>query len=189
MIQDGINTYIVDDKVLIPWSRPNTYTLYFQSRYISTGQVWDLFPHVVSTDATSSCDFSVSPFGGPYSTSGVVVYQESYNIFARAYWITQPYKDEKQESLPKTKDLSITAYPNPFNPVTSISVSIPHDGYVTATVYNMLGQNVQTLVNNEFKKQGVHTVTFNGENFPSGVYFVRVSGPDEQKFYKLLLVK
>jgi photosystem II stability/assembly factor-like uncharacterized protein len=63
--------------------------------------------------------------------------------------------------------------PNPFNPSTKIEYYIPRAGEVKITVFNISGQEVSVLVN-EFKNRGVHTVGFNASNLSSGVYFYRM---------------
>ncbi|MGE5351983.1 MAG: VPS10 domain-containing protein [Acidobacteriota bacterium] len=61
-------------------------------------------------------------------------------------------------------------YPNPFNPVTTISYSIPADSKVKLTVYNLLGEEIKTLVN-EAVKAGKYKIVFRAGDLPSGVYF------------------
>ena len=79
-------------------------------------------------------------------------------------------------------------YPNPFNPTTNIKFQIPQEGRVTLTVYNMLGQRVTTLVN-ENLKAGTHTVTFNATNFATGVYFYRIEANNFSQVKKMMLIK
>jgi photosystem II stability/assembly factor-like uncharacterized protein len=64
-------------------------------------------------------------------------------------------------------------YPNPFNPSTVISYQSPVIGFVTLKVYDILGREVATLVNEE-KPTGEYEVEFNGSNFPSGIYFYQL---------------
>lgn len=64
-------------------------------------------------------------------------------------------------------------YPNPFNPATNIKFQIPQSGFVKLTVFDVLGKEVQTLVN-EHLKPGTYEVDFNGENLPSGVYYYKL---------------
>jgi hypothetical protein len=66
-------------------------------------------------------------------------------------------------------------YPNPFNPTTQISYEVPENAVVSLKVYNVVGQLVQTLVNNEQTSAGDHAVTFNASSFASGVYFYRLN--------------
>ena len=79
-------------------------------------------------------------------------------------------------------------YPNPFNPLTHIRYELPKAGDVNLTVYNMLGKEVYTLVSKN-QAPGVYTVTFNGDNCSSGVYFYRLKTGDFVQTKKMLLVK
>ena len=79
-------------------------------------------------------------------------------------------------------------YPNPFNPSTTISYQLPKDGFVTLIIYDILGREVKTLVN-EFKSQGRYSVNFNASNLASGVYIYRIKVNDFSTSKKLLLMK
>jgi hypothetical protein len=70
-------------------------------------------------------------------------------------------------------------YPNPFNPVTSIRYAVSSRQFVSLKVYDVLGNEVSTLVNGE-KSTGSYTVDFNASKIPSGVYFyqLRIGGPE-----------
>ena len=76
-------------------------------------------------------------------------------------------------------------YPNPFNPATTIEYAIPNDSYVTLTVYNLLGQKVTELVNNN-QKEGYYTVNFNASNLASGIYFYTLNTQNYNGTKKLL---
>ena len=65
-------------------------------------------------------------------------------------------------------------YPNPFNPVTTIQLSLPYSSEVTLKIYNVLGQEVTTLIDKEILDEGMQQVDFSAEEFPSGVYFYKV---------------
>ncbi len=65
-------------------------------------------------------------------------------------------------------------YPNPFNPATMLSFSIGHSSLVSLKVYNLLGQEVASLINDEQMDEGNHEVNFDATNFSSGVYFYRI---------------
>ena len=64
-------------------------------------------------------------------------------------------------------------YPNPFNPVTSIIYGLPVKGDVILKVYNSIGQEIKTIVNEE-KAAGTYEVEFDGSNIASGIYFYRL---------------
>ena len=78
----------------------------------------------------------------------------------------------RTENVPKGFTLSQN-YPNPFNPTTTISFSLPQAGNVTLKVFDALGREVATLVN-EFKSEGAYNVQFNGSSLSSGIYFYRL---------------
>jgi len=79
-------------------------------------------------------------------------------------------------------------HPNPFNPTTNISYSIPHSGLVELKVYNILGQQVATLVN-EFKKSGNYNVRFNPPDLSSGVYFYSLISGSYSVTKKMLIIR
>lgn len=79
-------------------------------------------------------------------------------------------------------------YPNPFNPTTVIKYSIPEVSKVMLKLYNLLGEEVSTLVNEE-KVAGYYTVEFNAANLPSGVYFYQLIAGDFVQTKKMILMK
>ena len=79
-------------------------------------------------------------------------------------------------------------YPNPFNPATSISYSIPFTSHVSLIVYDMLGREIQTLVNEE-KSMGSHTIRFDGTLLSSGIYFYILRSNDFIDTKKFILLK
>ncbi len=79
-------------------------------------------------------------------------------------------------------------YPNPFNPTTNIEYQIPSDMHVELTVYNTLGQEVATLVDDQIQV-GTHEVTFDGSNLASGVYIYRLQADGQVITNQMTLVK
>jgi len=79
-------------------------------------------------------------------------------------------------------------YPNPFNPSTMINYQLAMSNWVTLKVYDILGQEVQTLVN-EKKEAGMHEVRFNAKGMPSGVYIYRLTTPGATISRKMLLLR
>lgn len=102
-------------------------------------------------------------------------------------------KNKKSSNLvPKEYQLSQN-YPNPFNPVTKIKYALPYASNVTLKVYDILGREVISLVN-EFKDAGSYIIEFNGTNYASGVYFYRIEaeGQNGRKYVekkKMILIK
>jgi len=79
-------------------------------------------------------------------------------------------------------------YPNPFNPATKIEYSIPGDRFVELRVYDVMGSEIITLVN-EQKTAGTHSVLFDASNIPSGVYFYTLTAGDFVSTKKMMLVR
>jgi hypothetical protein len=100
----------------------------------------------------------------------------SQGIFYRRGAIVTGVKENEIEELPVSITLEQN-YPNPFNPQTAIGFSLLAVGNVTLKIYNIYGQEVATLVNKQMEA-GKHTVEWNAEKFPSGMYFYRLSVPD-----------
>ena len=90
-------------------------------------------------------------------------------------------------SLP-TKFELFQNYPNPFNPTTTIRYSIPNAEHVTLKVYDELGKEVSTLVD-EKKVNGSYSVKFNGLGLASGIYYYRITGGDFRDVKKMMLLK
>lgn len=79
-------------------------------------------------------------------------------------------------------------YPNPFNPTTKFEVRIAKYEFVTVRIWNLLGEEVATLVN-EMKQPGTYTINWDGSKYPSGVYFSTMTAGSFRETKKLLLVR
>ncbi len=100
---------------------------------------------------------------------------------------------EGSSITPTPENLSLDNYPNPFNPSTTISYSLPHDGMVEISVYNIKGQLVKTLVKGE-QLAGNYEAVWNGKDkneksVSSGIYFYKLSTKDETIMKKMLMLK
>ena len=115
--------------------------------------------------------------------------------------------DEYKGFTPKTDDedygdnttlpdnrIVIQSYPNPFNPTTQIRYGIPENSNVTIKIYDILGREIATLVNNELQTAGWHNTVWNGKdsmgkNVSSGIYFCSIVSATEIQTIKLMLVR
>lgn len=79
-------------------------------------------------------------------------------------------------------------YPNPFNPNTNINFSLPKADYVTLKIYDILGKEVTTLINEELNA-GNYSVNWDASNFSSGVYFYKLSAANNSLIRKMILLK
>ncbi len=94
---------------------------------------------------------------------------------------------EKSDGLPENYSLSQN-YPNPFNPSTTIQFSIPETEHVSLKIFDSVGREVKSLVNDNLGA-GVYSIDFNAGNLSSGVYFYRLKTGRFQETRKLTLIK
>ncbi|MBV6480112.1 MAG: hypothetical protein HGGPFJEG_02957 [Ignavibacteria bacterium] len=92
-----------------------------------------------------------------------------------------------RNSIPAVYSLSQN-YPNPFNPETKIDYQLPIYGKVKIVLYDILGKEILTLIN-EFKEAGNYSLKFRGSSLPSGVYFYRMQAENFTDLKKMLLIK
>lgn len=126
---------------------------------------------------------SFSYDSGLVTIPGVRVYKDS----SRLTVTYSPVSIAEQYSPPREFVL-LQNYPNPFNPSTTITYELPQTSHVSLSVYNVLGLEVATLVNQE-EPAGAYTVQFNGRGLSSGVYFYRLQAGEFTQTKKLLLVR
>ncbi|MCB2211744.1 immune inhibitor A [bacterium] len=100
----------------------------------------------------------------------------------------QSAQDVTNVELPSAYALG-QAYPNPFNPSTSVTLSLPEAAEVKVTAFNVMGQSVATLGSGRMNA-GVHTLTFDAQELASGVYFIRAEIPGQlNELRKVMLVR
>jgi hypothetical protein len=114
--------------------------------------------------------------GGP---SPYKLYYDGYNLTTR--------KNNNETLIPKDYSLGQN-YPNPFNPTTKIEFSIPKNGNVTLKIYDILGKEIETLIDKNMSA-GNYTVDFNGARLSSGTYFYQISSGNFSQTKKMILVK
>ena len=102
--------------------------------------------------------------------------------------IGTPTGIEEPEPVIPAKYILEQNEPNPFNPNTTIRYSLPKDGLVTLKVYNLIGQEVETLVNG-YKSAGSYSFEFYGTNLASGIYFYRLISGEYSETKKMILNK
>ena len=96
-------------------------------------------------------------------------------------------KGDIENNMPQTFGLSQN-YPNPFNPTTNISFDVPVASHVELSIFNVLGQKVETLVDQELEP-GTHQVEWDASRYSSGIYFYRISADNFTETKKMAFVK
>jgi hypothetical protein len=87
-----------------------------------------------------------------------------------------------------SESILVSAYPNPFNPVTSIQFGIGEEGMVNIAVYDISGRLIDNLTNQTYLP-GYHSVQWNADNVASGIYFLTIRTNGVSKIQKLILMK
>jgi hypothetical protein len=82
----------------------------------------------------------------------------------------------------------MAAYPNPFNPITNITYSLPVYTNVQSVIFELTGKQIASLIN-ELLSPGYHSINWNADNHPSGMYFITMIAGDYVNTQKLMLVK
>ena len=89
--------------------------------------------------------------------------------------------------LPDNYSLS-SPYPNPFNPITNLSFSVPIESHIKIVIYDIQGRLVEEILNNSMEP-GIHNVQWVANNYASGIYFVNMMSGDFSTTQKITLLK
>lgn len=102
-------------------------------------------------------------------------------------WCGTGVENEAKQPVPSNFDI-VSAYPNPFNPSTTLQVAVPQTGDVSVKIYDVLGREVAELVNNTLTP-GVHNFSWNAAGQATGIYFAVMQAEGVKKMTKLAYVK
>ena len=143
----------------------------------------------IGTDTTAPYSFALGGLSlGNYIITARAVDSSGIGATASAkIKVIETVSIDAQESLP-TGYFLCENYPNPFNPVTTISFGLPVNGNVKITIFNVLGKPVADLVN-EWHEAGNYSVVWNTHGLPSGTYFYRIQVNDFIQTRKMVLLK
>jgi hypothetical protein len=144
-----------------------------------------VFSHTLSTTAPTN-DGDIDLATANYDVNNVSLLWNRYEIISDV----DDFADEP--GLPRQFMLSQNR-PNPFNPSTTVEYAVPSRSHVTITVYNILGQNVRTLVD-EDKQAGRYVVDWDGKDgdgrtAPTGIYLYQIRSGDFVQAKKMLMLK
>ena len=178
-----------DEKIEITWDENLENDFQYFAIYRSTDSSFNIDSMQIPTYTTienSFNDFKVVQGESYYYLIVAVDYagnnsEISQKVFALVTDI------ESVDEIPTVYELSQN-YPNPFNPSTVIKFSIPKSGMVSLKIFNILGQEVSTLVN-EIKPVGSYEISFDATNFTTGIYVYRIESGGFTNTKKMLLIK
>jgi len=113
---------------------------------------------------------------GSYIRDASLPVTRAWRVFRKVYDATNPIGVSGNSNMVRSYRLNQN-YPNPFNPNTKIEYTLAKDGFVSLKLYNVLGEEVKTLVNDP-QQAGSHVVDFTASNLPSGIYFYSIEVKD-----------
>ena len=194
------NVYIAGTSILSSWGSPvNEHSGgedAFAAKLNSSGVLqWNTF--MGSSDSDEGYSIAVDGSGvayvagRSYLTWGSPVNAHAggfYDAFAVKFESTTAVEDEMDLDVPTEFTLSQN-YPNPFNAFTLIEYALPRTNHVTLKVYNILGEEVETLVN-QFQTQGNYAVAFDATQLSTGIYIYELNiGDSFVTSKKMTLIK
>jgi hypothetical protein len=151
------------------------------------GSIWSESFEFSDGDVTGLQKPEVGDIDGSTPVSAFVGANYDGVYFDNETWVPVSVDDDVISQTPTSFEISQN-YPNPFNPSTSIQFKIPENSFVTLKVYNVLGKEVATLLNEE-KNAGLYEVTFDATDFSSGIYFYKIEAGNFVATKKMILMK
>lgn len=127
---------------------------------------------------------------GSYICSGGILASNPFFTSDSYFFVTEPDMTSgvEHEHVLIIESFSVSTYPNPFNPSTTISFDLPASSQVKLSIFNTLGQEVAQLADDRLTA-GQHEISFNAAHLPSGLYFYSLSALNQTQTGKLLLLK
>ncbi len=181
------NFVVVWEDYRYGWSNPDI----MGQRYYANGSLWGTNYRVVADGPNQGEEI---PAVATNSNTMIFAWMDNrrskgWDIYGKVVgWDWDGTTSVSLEKNIPTEFALMQNYPNPFNPSTTIRYELPRESFVTLKVYNVLGQEVATLVN-EKKEAGRYEVAFDGSGLTSGVYVYRLQAKDFISSLKLLLLK
>jgi len=184
---NGGEVWVVGETEDITWTCENVYDVKIEMSF-DNGNTWstivDSIPNtetyswtVTAQDSSNECLIKIS------NVANGEVFDISDNVFSID--IVSDVDVENQNPL----EFNLAQnYPNPFNPSTTIKYAVPKTSLVSIKVYDLIGQEVASLVN-EMKDAGTYEVKFDGRNLASGVYIYRMTAENFSSVKKLNILK
>ncbi len=163
------------EEVVYPWVQLNVPSWAPAGQYVFQGQIGEVFHEPVAEDHFPFTKLDGTNAGGTMNAWGLEGFE--------------PAADATDSAAQLPDEFALNAYPNPFNPSTTVTLALPQDGNFSVVVFDVQGRVVSTLTNG-WHQAGVHTIQFNAQHLAAGMYFVQARGVDGVNVtQKLMLLK
>jgi len=176
---------ILNGFVSLKWitsSETNNYGFYIEKKETS---VWNEIGFIKGAGT------SVKTTNYSFSDKIALTHDVQYRLKQADFDGTVKYSENLAVSFEKELDFNLSQnFPNPFNPSTTISYSIPFNNYIRLELYNMMGEKIADLLN-EFQTAGYHQYRFSTQDYQlsSGIYYYRLVSGDYFSIKKMILLK
>ncbi len=175
---------IENNNIILTWqtaSELNNKGFYIEKS--SDKKTWFNIGYVVGKGTTT--EFNSYSYADEKTESGIQYYKLKQVDYNGNYEYSNILKVSLTTSI---RGELLQNYPNPFNSSTIINYSIPNKSLVTLRIFNSLGQNIKTLIN-ETKEEGEYKIKFDARDLPSGVYFYRINAGEFSQIKKMIIIK
>jgi hypothetical protein len=158
---------------------------------------WSSWSQIAYSDGSSSTfiDYGITTAGDGFNDAEYRIRAKDMNNNTSEYssivQIEYGHQGMEKKNIGTTTSIEYILdqnYPNPFNPSTKITYSIKEEGLVTLKIYDVLGKEIATLVN-ESKPEGIYEAEFNASQLPSGMYIYKIQAGSFSDVKKMLLTK
>jgi hypothetical protein len=175
---------VIQNKVTLNWTTvTETNNSGFEVQRKASGEEFAPVGFVVGNGTTTELKYYT------YTEQGLTSGTYQYRLKQIDYDGTFEYSNEIEVDVLAPNKFSLEQnYPNPFNPLTKITFTLPEASQVKLTVFNILGEEVKTLIN-ENRDAGHHTVDFNASGFSSGVYLYKIQAGNFIQVRKMILLR
>jgi hypothetical protein len=185
---NGGEVWVVDESEDITWTSQNVNDVMIELS-VDNGTTWITIENSTSNTGTYSWTVTAQDSSDECLIRISDVDSTSFNDVSDGVFTIDIISDieDLNQGIPTEFQL-VQNYPNPFNPSTTIRYSIPQSSNVVIKVFDILGNEIETLVNEE-KSTGTYEITWYAENLPSGVYFYRLQASNFVEIKKMLLLR
>lgn len=181
---------IINDGVILKWQTASEINnkgyeveRKVSSRQYAVGNGWEEIGFVNGNGTTTE------PKSYSYTDNFLLPIVYIYRLKQIDFDGTVNYSPEVKVEISDSMEFALYQnYPNPFNPRTIINYQLPTDGHITLKIYNALGEEMETLVN-QYKPAGKYEAEFDGSKYAGGVYFCRLKAGDLTEIKKMVLLK
>ncbi|WP_337864560.1 LamG-like jellyroll fold domain-containing protein [Ignavibacterium sp.] len=190
VFQTGFNMNLNEWYMITSVLKEDTVFTYVNNEYVSYGLLtgpiqFDNKPLEIGRDVPGATEYFYGKLDDIKIFNRALGVEEVQNLYN--YGTTTEVKNDSKESIPTEFSLEQN-YPNPFNPSTKISWQSPVSGNQTLKIYDILGNEIATLIN-EYKVAGKYEVEFNASELTSGIYIYRLQVGDKVFAKKMTLMK